>query len=438
MDFDSANFALTSDVAVSLQHANGNGSDADAIAIAQSEESAAFKRALASSLMPGSDNDESAAHRVLAFKNKAPAPSESHVNNMKVLYSQNRVAAGPKVKSTRHIPSVPERILDAPEMVDDYYLNVLDWSSSNILAVALGPSVYLWNASTGNIDELMHTSAADDYITSVSWIKEGGAGHLAIGTAGADVQLWDCEKMRQVRSMKGHSARVAALDWNNHILSSGSRDTNIFNHDVRIREHHISTFAAHSQEVCALKWSPDGSMLASGSNDNLLNIWDAASATTARAAAPKFSLSGHQAAVKAMAWCPWQKGVLATGGGTADRCIKIWNASTGSMLNSVDTGSQVCSLLWNQHERELLSSHGFSQNQLILWKYPTMTKVKELTGHTARVLHMAAGPDGSTVCSAGADETLRFWRVFGENRSKVAEESSAPSAPAIMQGLAIR
>lgn len=42
-----------------------------------------------------------------------------------------------------------------------------------------------------------------------------------------------------------------------------------------------------------------------------------------------------------------------------------------------------------------------------------MVKVKELTGHTSRVLHMAQSPDGLTVASAAPDETLRFWNVFG-------------------------
>jgi WD40 repeat protein len=91
-----------------------------------------------------------------------------------------------------------------------------------------------------------------------------------------------------------------------------------------------------------------------------------------------------------------------------DRNIRFWNASTGALLNSIDTGSQVCSLLWSPHDKEILSSHGYSQNQLCLWNYPSMTKVKELTGHTNRVLHMAMSPDGSTVCSAAADETLRY------------------------------
>jgi len=44
-----------------------------------------------------------------------------------------------------------------------------------------------------------------------------------------------------------------------------------------------------------------------------------------------------------------------------------------------------------------------------------MTKTAELTGHTHRVLHMAASPDGTTVVSAGADETLRFWKLFGSD-----------------------
>lgn len=42
----------------------------------------------------------------------------------------------------------------------------------------------------------------------------------------------------------------------------------------------------------------------------------------------------------------------------------------------------------------------------------------ELTGHTARVLHLATSPDGSTVLSAGADETLRLWKCFAADPVK--------------------
>lgn len=352
---------------------------------------------------------------------------------MRVLYTQNKGAA-PRVKSTRHVPSAPERILDAPDMVDDYYLNLMDWSVGGLLGVALGPRVYVWSAATGAAELLLELASPEDSVTSLAWIREGG-GYMAVGVSSGEVQLWDAAAQKQVRCMRGHASRVGALDWNLHVLSSGGRDAAIINHDVRVREHHIATLSGHSQEVCGLRWSPDGTMLASGANDNSLCLWDGHSSTVPppgggrgpSVIAPRFTLTAHQAAVKALAWCPWQKGLLASGGGTADRCIKTWNASTGTLLQSVDTGSQVSALLWSPHERELLSSHGFSNNQLTLWKYPSLTRMKELTGHTSRVLHMALSPDGSTVASGSADETIRFWRVFGEPPGKGKADGGPPS-----------
>ena len=234
--------------------------------------------------------------------------------------------------------------------------------------------------------------------------------------------LWDVNTQKQLRKMDGHSDRVGALSWNRHILSSGGRDNLIVNHDVRIAEHNVATLVSHTQEVCGLAWSPDGTTLASGANDNKLCLWDATATSISR---PRYELTEHQAAVKALAWSPHERNLLATGGGTADRCIKFWNTQSGSMLQSVDTGSQVCALQWNPFEKEILSSHGFARNQLCLWKYPTMAKVKELDGHTARVLHLAVSPDGSSVVSAAADETLRFWEVFAPAKSHAGKRGAS-------------
>merc|ERR1712159_689387 len=97
------------------------------------------------------------------------------------------------------------------------------------------------------------------------------------------------------------------------------------------------------------------------------------------------------------------------------------------MLNSVDTKSQVCSMVWSKHDKELVSSHGFSNNELIVWKYPSMVKLAELSGHTSRVLHLAQSPDGATIASAAGDETLRFWNLFGScQTNKKKKEEDAP------------
>lgn len=347
--------------------------------------------------------------KVLHYKAPAPAPTGS-LNSIRVVGSQVHQQVG-KVSSgrSRTIASVPEKILDAPDMLDDFYLNPIDWSADNVLAVALGNNLYLWNANTGTISHLMETSKTEP-IASVSWIKPG-SGYLAVGTSDNMVQLWDVQTSTKLREMNGHSDRVSSLSWNRHILTSGSRDHSIINHDVRIAQHQVSTLLSHAGEVCGLQWNPEGDVLASGANDNTVRLWNASSMSTVTEA-PMHTLTQHTAAVKALAWNPRQRNLLATGGGTADRTIRFWSAASGACLNTVDTESQVCSLLWAKNSSELISSHGFSRNQLTVWSYPTMTRQAELLGHSQRVLHMAMSPDGATVCSASGDETLRFWKVF--------------------------
>ena len=101
-------------------------------------------------------------------------------------------------------------------------------------------------------------------------------------------------------------------------------------------------------QVCGLKWSPDRQQLASGGNDNKLFVWNL------RSNNPVQTYSEHMAAVKAIAWSPHQHGLLASGGGTADRRIRFWNTITGRPLQCVDTGSQVCNLAWSKHSNELV------------------------------------------------------------------------------------
>jgi len=60
----------------------------------------------------------------------------------------------------------------------------------------------------------------------------------------------------------------------------------------------------------------------------------------------------------------------------------------------------------------LVSTHGYSDNAIIVWKYPNMRRVKTLTGHKSRVLYLAMAPDGETIVTGAGDETLRFWKVF--------------------------
>lgn len=330
--------------------------------------------------------------RILAFK---PAPPESSKPiDLRSQYNRPlKPANASSAQFRRRVLTAPERVLDAPGLVDDYYLNLLDWSSGNQVAIGLERNVYVWSAESGTVSSLMETSP-DTYVSSVKWSGDGA--YVGIGLGSGEVQIWDVEEGTKLRSMHGHDTRVGVMGWNKHILSTGARSGLVYNHDVRVAQHKVAELVSHTSEVCGLEWRADGAQLATGGNDNLVSIWDARSL-----GAPKFQKTNHRAAVKAVSWCPWQANLLATGGGSYDRHIHFWNTTTGARTNSIDTGSQVTSLRWSNHYREIVSSSGFPDNSLSIWSYPTLVRNVEIPAHETRVLHSCLSPDGQMLATAG-------------------------------------
>lgn len=131
---------------------------------------------------------------------------------------------------------------------------MIDWSSQNFLAVGLSSSVYLWNANNSKVSKLCDLGA-NDTVTSVSWSLRGPL--FSIGTNSGEVQIWDIEKIKKIRTMDGHSHRVSAIAWNSNIFSTGSKDKSILHRDIRSSASFTSKLIGHKQEVCGLKWSFD-------------------------------------------------------------------------------------------------------------------------------------------------------------------------------------
>ncbi|KAI8817715.1 WD40-repeat-containing domain protein [Fimicolochytrium jonesii] len=347
-------------------------------------------------------------------QNTAPSPNDSKFTRS-LLSAASRSALVSTQKGTWEIPQSPYKILDAPDLQDDYYLNLIDWSFTDILGVGLGSCVYLWSAASSKVTKLCDLGA-NDTITSVAWMQKGT--HLAIGTDTGLVQLWDIEKEKKVREFEGHTKRVGTLSWNGETLSSGSRDKSIHHRDARIkRGGHVSKSERHAAEVCGLKWDYEGGQLASGGNDNALLIWDKRDLTTP-VWAPEHP---HSAAVKALTWSPHKPNVIASGGGTADRKIKIWNIQSQTLTHQHDTNSQVCNLAWGKQTEHLISTHGYSRNHITVWKTQshTLKEAATLTGHVSRVVYLAMSPDGQSIVTGAGDETLRFWKICNSRRGRV-------------------
>ena len=222
------------------------------------------------------------------------------------------------IEIQRKINKVPFKKLDAPGLREDFYLNLLDWSCLNILAIGLDKKLYTWSAynnKTMLMDELEYEQ---DYIGAIAWSQNGH--NLALGNNLGEIKLYDTAKSKLIKTIPAHSFRIGSLAWNGNLLASGSRDKKVMVRDIRITPNRngdmVKVMSSHKQEICGLKWSFDENLLASGGNDNKVVIW------SLRNQAELVKFGAHTAAVKALAWSPHQYNLLATGGGTSDRTIR--------------------------------------------------------------------------------------------------------------------
>lgn len=302
----------------------------------------------------------------------------------------------------RQLPKTAFKILDAPNLLDDYYVNIIDWGQTNTIAVGLSNSCYLWNFNNNQVEKV-YEFGENTLLTSLCWNMRSD-NSLAIGSMDGKVEVFDVVKKVAVQSIFDHRERVGAISFHDNMLLTGSRDRRVVMRDIRQKRSPCLIFDVHQQEVCGLKWSPDGQYFASGGNDNLLFVFS-----------PKTDIplmkKTHKAAVRAISWSERQYGILATGGGTADRCIRVWNLNERKLNDIADTGSQICNIVFSKNEDEIITSQGFSNNDICVWKTKGLRKTHSLLGHTHRVLHLAISPCGNFIVSGAGDETLRFWNL---------------------------
>lgn len=290
------------------------------------------------------------------------------------------------------IPSIsPLRKLTKYPLIDDFYSNIITYTDQN-LVFCVDNIVYNHNWYQNRTK--MYTTFPNETLNSLSAHNN----LLVCGAIEGYLNIFDMACHKNL-TYKMHKSRIGCLDHYKDLIFTGSRDRFVKVLDLRVKKE-ILCVSAHSQEICGIKINRDCTLLATGGNDNKLILYDM------RMFNAPVKFNNHIAAVKALSWNKTSD-KLVSGGGTACKTLKMWDMGKRKLLNSIDTGSQVCGLYWGQNN-EIISTHGYSQNEIRIWNQKMETK-KIFRLHKNRVLHFAVSKDESTFCTGSSENEIYFW-----------------------------
>ena len=238
-----------------------------------------------------------------------------------------------------------------------------------------------------------------------------GLGIVSLRPSGIDItklipiQPINYTKISLAQTLSGHSDSICIDDClkfspDGKVLASGSGDKTIKLWEVATGRE-INTLSGHSSSVESVAFSRYDKVLASGSLDKTIKLWEVATGRQIN------SLTGHSDSVRSVAFSPDGK-VLASG--SDDKTIKLWEVATGREINSLKGHSKYVFSVAFSRDGQVLAS-GSKDNTIKLWEVATGREINSLTGHSDSVRSVAFSPDGKVLASGSADNTIKLWEV---------------------------
>jgi WD40 repeat protein len=201
----------------------------------------------------------------------------------------------------------------------------------------------------------------------------------------------------------GHSLAIFAIAMSpdGRLLATGSHDATVKLWDVATGRE-LRTFSGHTNFLQVVGFSPDGRTLASGGLDNTVKLWDVASGRELH------TLSGHANAIYSLAFSPDGR-VLASG--SLDNTLKLWDVATGRELRTLagHAEANIAAVAFSPDGRTLAT--GSWDKTVKLWDVATWKEVRTLAGHSDLVSSLAFSPDGRTMATGSWDKTAKLWDV---------------------------
>ncbi|MBD2181436.1 trypsin-like peptidase domain-containing protein [Planktothrix sp. FACHB-1355] len=207
----------------------------------------------------------------------------------------------------------------------------------------------------------------------------------------------------EANKIAGHSNAISsvAISQDGTILASGSMDNTIKIWN-RSTGKELRTLTGHTNYINSIAISPDSKILASGANDGTVKIWNLANGRLIN------SLTGDKNYVRSVAISP--DGTTLASGSANDANIKIWNLQTGKLLRTLTGHRNYVNAVDFSADGKSLAS-GSTDLTINIWNPNTGELQQTLKGHTNWIASVAIGSFGQIIASGGADNTIKIWNV---------------------------
>jgi len=204
--------------------------------------------------------------------------------------------------------------------------------------------------------------------------------------------------------LTGHKAEVYSGKFSpsGKHFASGSFDKTILCWDTFGNCDNYLCLRGHQNAVLELHWSHDERYIFSASSDKTIHVWDVEAGQRLR------KLAGHISFVNSC--CPARRGSTLLASGSDDGTVRLWDARVKQTVNTYGKGFAVTSVCFNDGNDQIFS--GGLDNDIKVWDLRNKSSpVMTLDGHEDTVTGLKLSPDGSFVLSNSMDNTVRIWDV---------------------------